>query len=93
MARKLDEAAIMNKLERRLSRQQSVQIQEVEQCHLAPTLEGRIFRLDDQVKPACERISHTEGDFKGLWNKMGFIFGFSLVSLGLVWFIKKKLNK
>ncbi|XP_048735520.2 mannosylglucosyl-3-phosphoglycerate phosphatase-like isoform X3 [Ostrea edulis] len=50
MARKLDEAASMNKLERRLSHQQSVQIQEVEQCHLAPTLEGRIFQLDDQAQ-------------------------------------------
>ncbi|XP_061189980.1 mannosylglucosyl-3-phosphoglycerate phosphatase-like [Saccostrea echinata] len=50
MARKLDQAATMSKLERRLSRQKSVYNEEEEQCHLSPEVEGRIILLDDQIQ-------------------------------------------
>ncbi|XP_078337101.1 mannosylglucosyl-3-phosphoglycerate phosphatase-like [Crassostrea virginica] len=37
-------------MQRHLSRQESVHDQEATQCHLSPTVEGRIFLLDDKMR-------------------------------------------
>lgn len=99
IAHRLDKAASSSaKLQRRISRQESVHDQEEAQCHLSPRVEGRIYLLDDQVKssPAdiCPNgvLKHTKSQ-SGFWSKFGLFCGLSALSLGLIWAFKKRVNK
>lgn len=100
IAHRLDKAASSSaKLERRISRQESVHDQEEAQCHLSPRVEGRIYLLDDQVKsssPAdiCPNgvLKHTKSQSR-FWSKFGLLCGLSALSLGLIWAFKKRVNK
>lgn len=99
IAHRLDKAASSSaKLQRRVSRQESVHDQEEAQCHLSPRLEGRIYLLNDQVKSISEEIcpngivKHTKSQ-SGIWSKFGLLCGLTALSLGLIWSFKRRLNK
>lgn len=99
IAHRLDKAASSSaKLQRRVSRQESVHDQEEAQCHLSPRLEGRIYLLNDQVKSISEEIcpngivKHTKSQ-SGIWSKFGLFCGLTALSLGLIWSFKRRLNK
>lgn len=99
IAHRLDKAASSSaKLQRRVSRQESIHDQEEAQCHLSPRLEGRIYLLNDQVKSISEEIcpngivKHTKSQ-SGIWSKFGLFCGLTALSLGLIWSFKRRLNK
>lgn len=99
IAHRLDKAASSSaKLQRRVSRQESIHDQEEAQCHLSPCLEGRIYLLNDQVKSISEEIcpngivKHTKSQ-SGIWSKFGLFCGLTALSLGLIWSFKRRLNK
>lgn len=99
IAHRLDKAASSSaKLQRRVSRQESVHDQEEAQCHLSPRLEGRIYLLNDQVKSISEEIcpngivKHTKSQ-SGIWSKFGLFCGLTALSMGLIWAFKRRLNK